>query len=380
MNIRAFETERYFAKYEFTTPHLLSVSDCESFSIDELLQFGGYSIDDLTKIRLGYTESQGDPLLRARVADNYENVDADHVLILNSPVEGIYLAMRSLLALGDEAIILSPAYDALINLAESISSQVIRWQINSTTVGWQLDLKKLQTIISEKTKLIVVNFPHNPSGLLPSEEEFSRLVELADKYGIWLFCDEMYRGLEFSQRSTLPSAADLYQRSIVLAGLSKSHGLPGLRAGWLIVRDAELRQQIINWKDYTSICPAAPIEFLARVALDAGEKLVQRNNKIISDNIRLANAFFARWADMFTWRVPEAGSVALVGISVSSATRYCHQLAKEAGILLLPAKFMGYDDRHVRFGFGRLSFPAALAAYEKNLEQNSNKPAISKKR
>ncbi len=376
MKIRTFETERYYAKYEFTTPHLLSVSDCETVSIDELLQLGGYSYDEFAKIRLGYTESQGDPLLRARVADGYENVDADHVLILNSPVEGIYLAICSILEPGDEAIIMTPAYDALINLAESISSQVIRWQINLTTTGWQLDLDKLQAVISENTKLIVVNFPHNPSGLLPSEEEFSRLVALANHYGIWLFCDEMYRGLEFSQRATLPSAADLYQRSIVLAGLSKSHGLPGLRAGWLIVRDAELRQQIINWRDYTSICPAAPVEFLARVALDAGENLVQRNNKIIRDNIRLANAFFARWAEMFTWRAPEAGSVALVGISVSSATQYSHQLAKKAGVLLLPAKFMGYDDRHVRFGFGRLSFPSALAAYEEHLEQNENVPAI----
>ena len=377
MNIKTFETERYYAKYEFSTPHLLSVSDCESVSIDELMQLGGASYNELAKIRLGYTESQGDPLLREQVADSYENVDADHVLILNSPVEGIYLAIRSILEPGDEAIIMTPAYDALINLAESISDQVIRWQIKSTTAGWEFDLEKLQTIISENTKLIVVNFPHNPSGLLPNVEEFSKLVALADHYGIWLFCDEMYRGLEFNQRKTLPSTADLYQRSIVLAGLSKSHGLPGLRAGWLIVRDAELRQQIINWRDYTSICPAAPIEFLARAALAAGEKFVQRNNKIISDNIRLANAFFARWSDMFTWREPEAGSVALVGINVLSATQYSHQLAKEAGVLLLPAKFMGYDDRHVRFGFGRLSFPSALAAYEEHLEQPENDPANS---
>ena len=145
--------------------------------------------------------------IKSRVADSYENVAADHVLILNSPVEGIYLAIRSILEPGDEAIIMTPAYDALINLAESITSQVIRWQIKPTAAGWQMDLEKLQAIISENTKLIVVNFPHNPSGLLPSEEEFSRLVALADHYGIWLFCDEMYRGLEFSQRATLPSAA-----------------------------------------------------------------------------------------------------------------------------------------------------------------------------
>lgn len=371
MKIKTFETERYYAKYEFTSRHLLSVSDCESVSIEELLQYGGHSFDELGKIRLGYTESQGDPSLRAKIAERYLHVRADQVLILNSPIEGIYITMRALLGDGDEAIILSPAYDALINLPESISSGVFRWQLEPTANGWELELEKLQKAISRNTKLLVVNFPHNPSGFLPQEEELARLVELADKHGIWLFCDEMYRGLEYGQRATLPSAADLYQRSIVLAGLSKSHGLPGLRAGWLIVRNEALLQEISKWKDYTSICSAAPTEFLAQVALDAEEKLVQRNVKIISDNIRLADDFFSRWSEMFEWRKPDAGSVAMVGINVPSATQYCHQLAEEAGIVLLPTKFMGYDDRHVRFGFGRLSFPAALAAYEDFLDKHS---------
>ncbi len=376
MKIRTFETERYYAKYEFTTPYLLSVSDCESVSIEELFELGGHTFEDFADITLGYTDSQGDPLLREKIAAGYSEVYSDDILVLNSPVEGIYLAIRSLLDPDDEAIVLTPAYDALINLAESISDRVIRWTIKPSSGGWRMDFDRLEKIISKKTKLIVVNFPHNPSGLLPNEEEFSRLVQIADHYGIWLFCDEMYRGLEHSEKPILPSAADLYQRSIVLSGLSKSQGLPGLRAGWLIVRDEGVRQRVIKWRDYTSICPAAPIEFLARVALDVEQKLIQRNNNIIRGNIQLADEFFARWPELFNWRAPEAGSVALVGINVSSATQYSHQLAKGAGVLLLPAKFMGYDDRHVRFGFGRLSFPAALEAYQKHLESKEGKASF----
>lgn len=376
MKIRTFETERYYAKYEFTTPYLLSVSDCESVSIEELFELGGHTFEDFADITLGYTDSQGDPLLREKIAAGYSEVYSDDILVLNSPVEGIYLAIRSLLDPDDEAIVLTPAYDALINLAESISDRVIRWTIKPSSGGWRMDFDRLEKIISKKTKLIVVNFPHNPSGLLPSEEEFSRLVQIADHYGIWLFCDEMYRGLEHSEKPILPSAADLYQRSIVLSGLSKSQGLPGLRAGWLIVRDEGVRKRVIKWRDYTSICPAAPIEFLARVALDVEQKLIQRNNNIIRGNIQLADEFFARWPELFNWRAPEAGSVALVGINVSSATQYSHQLAKGAGVLLLPAKFMGYDDRHVRFGFGRLSFPAALEAYQKHLESKEGKASF----
>jgi aspartate/methionine/tyrosine aminotransferase len=174
----------------------------------------------------------------------------------------------------------------------------------------------------------------------------------------------MYRGLELHGRDTLSSAADLYERAVVLAGLSKVHGLPGLRAGWLAVRDAALRASLLNWKFYTTICPPAPVEFLALAALAAREKLVARSCALIEGNLAEAQAFFARWPDFFSWRPPLAGSVALVGLAVPSATAYCHALAREAGVLLLPSTCLGYGDQHVRMGFGRANFSEALQHYE----------------
>ncbi|MFN2222934.1 MAG: aspartate/tyrosine/aromatic aminotransferase, partial [Candidatus Promineifilaceae bacterium] len=113
-----------------------------------------------------------------------------------------------------------------------------------------------------------------------------------------------------------------------------------------------------------TICPAAPTEFLALAALTAGEIIVSRNRALIRDNIALAEPFFGRWPDLFTWRPPRAGSVALVGLNVPSATDYCHHLAQTAGVLLLPGAFMGIEDRYVRFGFGRQAFAKALTYYE----------------
>ena len=162
---------------------------------------------------------------------------------------------------------------------------------------------------------------------------------------------------------------DRYERALVLSGLSKVHGLPGLRSGWLVVPDATLRDQLIGWKHYTSICPPAPSEFLAQAALQAQQSLVARNRALVRENLNLADAFFARWRDLFMWRRPHAGSVALVGLRLTSATAFCQQLIDEAGILLLPGPYLGYDDRHVRFGFGRADFGANLARLENYLER-----------
>jgi aspartate/methionine/tyrosine aminotransferase len=235
-----------------------------------------------------------------------------------------------------------------------------------------LDLDQLNSLVSARTKLIVVNFPHNPTGFLPALDQLQSIINIARQHGAWIFCDEMYRGLELYGVETLPSMVDLYERSLVLAGLSKVHGLPGLRAGWLVIRDDVLRTELINWKFYTSICPPAPTEFLALAALQIQEQLISRNRSIIVENVAEAEAFFGRWPDLFTWRPPQASSVALVGLHQPSATDYCHHLAEEAGVLLLPSSCFGYGDEHVRMGFGRESFGKGLARLEAFLHSEKN--------
>lgn len=369
MHITPFSIEAFFALYEFNTPYLLCSSDCESMTVGELLELAVVETDSLLSLRLGYTESQGNPDLRAAVAGHYEQVRADDVVVLAAPEEGIYVALRALLEPGDHVVVLTPAYASLLNLADHIAGEhnVSRWEVRPAGGRWQVDLDELERLVTSRTRLLVVNFPHNPTGFLPTADTFATIVDIARRNGAWLLCDEMYRGLELDPAERLPSAGDLYERAIVLAGLSKVHGLPGLRSGWLICRDAEVRQALIDWKFYTTICPPAPSEFLAGAALRAHDALAARNRDLIARNLGLAGDFFARHAELFDWRPPQAGSVALVGLNVPSATTYCHSLAAEAGVLLLPSSCLGYGDRHVRFGFGRANFPEALAHYERFL-------------
>jgi aspartate/methionine/tyrosine aminotransferase len=367
MKINPFATEQFFAQYEFSTPYILCASDCETTTVGEVLQLAGMEPANLLDLRLSYTESQGNPALRELIAGNYDHVTADEVVCLGAPEEGIYLLMRTLLEPGDHVVVLTPAYDSLLNLAEHVSGNVSRWAIQPTETGWRLDLDELARLVTAETRLVIVNFPHNPTGLLPNPAEFVTLVDIVRARGAWLFCDEMYRGLEHNSVDRLPSAVDLYERAIILAGLSKTHGLPGLRTGWLVVRDPVVREALINWKHYTTICPPAPSELLATAAMRAHQTLVERSRAIVASNLVLAEPFFGRHGSLFHWRPPQAGSVALVGLNVPSAAAYCRDLARDAGVLLLPGSHLGYDDRSVRFGFGRVNFPEALERYEADL-------------
>lgn len=366
MKIADFETEQFFARYEFNTPHQLCNSDCESISIAELLDMAGDSLEQFGEQRLIYTESQGHPELRESISSVYSSVSADDVVVLGTPVEGIYLVARALLEPGDEVIVLSPAYDALINMFAHVSGpdQVKKWEFKPGESRWELDLNDLRSLISSSTRMVVVNFPHNPTGFLPSPEMQRELASIIEEHDLWLFYDEMYYGLVHSGTTAIPSAADVTKNSIVLSGLSKTHGLPGLRCGWLIIQDGALRENIMNWKYYTSICPPVATEYLAIAALRVWETLRDRNVARIEQNLERADAFFERWPELFTWRRPMAGSTALVGYDVPSVEALATRLAAQEGILIHPARILGSDDHHMRIGLGRDGFAEALQQFE----------------
>ena len=370
MKITRFATEHFFAKYEFTTPYQLCNSDCETLTMDELLKMAGVPLSEFGSLSLGYTESPGNLPLRESIAAMYKGITADEVIFLGSPIEGIYLAARAILNPGDEVVVLNPAYDALINMFEHVvgAENVKKWQFIPGKSQWELDLDDLNRLITTKTKLVVVNFPHNPTGYLPTPQQLDQLIKIVEERELTLFCDEMYFGLIHNGTQPIPSAAELCPKAVVLSGLSKTYGLPGIRSGWLIVKDKPLRDEIINWKFYTSICPPAPTEFLTSVALKVHQELRDRSLAQIERNLALADAFFDRWPQMFTWRRPMAGSTALVGMNVPSVEVFAEKMASEAGILIQPATTLGWDDQHFRLGLGRASFGLALEKFEEYIK------------
>jgi aspartate/methionine/tyrosine aminotransferase len=366
MQIRNFETEDFFAKYEFTKPYLISASDCESVSIAELIRLGGGSVEAFLQTKLSYPEMSGSENLRSEIAATYQSADPSQILVLGSPIEGIYLTMRALLEKGDHVVILSPAYDALFNVAEHVSGNVSRWFLTNDGKRWHLDFEQLEQLLTPKTKLLVLNFPHNPTGFIPSLAELDRILKIANQHGITIFSDEIYRGLEYGE-NRIPSLLDLDNKAIVLSGASKSLGLPGLRFGWLATKNATAYKKLHDFKIYTSMCSTQAGEYLGLMALRAAPQLVKKNLAIIKQNLLIAEKFFAKWNDRFAWLKPMAGSVSLMKLKQGSAEAFCLEMADHHGIVLLPAKFMGYEDSFARLGFGRTNFQLGLEAFDKAL-------------
>ena len=318
-------------------------------------------------LRLGYAESQGLPLLRREIAALYEGLSADDVLVA-VPEEAIFVAVNCLVEAGDHVVCTSPGYQSLYEIARAIGCEVSPWRPVEGAAGWRFDGDALEKLLTPRTKLLVVNFPHNPTGALLSAAEFERVVALARERGIHLFSDEMYRYLEADPADRLPAACTLYDKALSLFGMSKTFGLAGLRLGWLATKDAALLQRMLAFKDYTTICNAAPSEILALIGLRARERLVALHRERIAGNLDRLDAFFKRHAALFSWSRPKAGTVGFPGLRAEKdADAFCDAVMKGAQVMLLPSSVYGYSQPHVRVGFGRRNMPEALERLDRFL-------------
>jgi aspartate/methionine/tyrosine aminotransferase len=353
MRIAPFALERYFAKHEFCARYLLSSSDCESLSLTELLAMADPETTALWKnLRLGYTETPGHPLLRKEIARLYRGIVAQNILV-TVPEEGIFLLMHALLSPGDHIVCTFPGYQSLYEVARSIGCDVSVWEPDENR-GWCFDPGQLEKMIRPDTRMVVVNFPHNPTGSVPSRNDFEKIVDLVSRHGTYLLSDEMYRFLEIEEGYTLPSACELYDRAFTLCGLSKSFGLPGLRIGWLAShRDKEL-ERVSMLRDFTTICSSAPSEILAVMALRSRKSIIQTQLKRVRRNVKLLDSFFSEYEDFFRWNRPAGGSVCFPRMLIDHHTgTFCERLIEETGIMLVPSSIFQYGENHIRIGFGR---------------------------
>lgn len=370
MNLTPFKLERYFAQYEFNVPYVLCASDCESLTIGELLALQPGAAERMQQHWLGYTESQGSPSLRQAICSIYQTISTDDVLVHSGAEEAVFLFMHAMLGSGDHVIVHSPCYQSLAEVARGIGATVTPWPAREEN-GWALDLDELRRSIRPGTIAIVVNTPHNPTGYLMDSESWRTLQQIAQDSGVTLFSDEVYRESEHHPADRLAAACDVNPAAVSLGVLSKTYGLPGLRIGWVATHNHEILRRMAALKDYTTICSSAPSEFLAELALRHRRALAERNLQIIRGNLDVLDDFFARYADRFAWRRPRAGSIAFPRLAGGDIDAFCHDLARRAGVLLLPGTV--YDDagNHFRIGFGRRNLPEAINRLDEYLATRS---------
>ncbi|WP_281967236.1 pyridoxal phosphate-dependent aminotransferase [Roseovarius nanhaiticus] len=364
-----FRLETHFAKWEFSARHHLTASDAESLSLPDLLAMA--SDEDRAAFEtmwLGYTETWGMPALRETIAQTYARQKAGDILCFAGASEGIFAANNVLLSKGDHAVVVTPNYQS----HETLPSMICE----ATGVpldpddNWSLDIDRVKDAIRPNTRLLTINFPHNPTGAILPLDRYAALIELCRHHGIWILHDEIFHGLGPSGARHLPFVADEYERGLSLGVMSKSYGLPGLRIGWIACQDRDVLSRMERMKHYLSICNSGPSEHLARIALKARDRLLARNNAIVDANLPKWDAFFARHPELFEWHRPDGSCMGYPRyLGAEGVQAFAQALVEEAGVLVLPATIYRSElgetpqDRF-RIGFGRAVLDDGLAAFD----------------
>jgi aspartate/methionine/tyrosine aminotransferase len=365
-----FRLERYFARHEFTAPRLLCVSDCETLTAGALLDFEPGARQAFENLALGYTDSHGAPGLREEIAGLYQGIGPGNALVHVGAQEAIFTFAAACLKPGDEAIIHVPCYQSLEEVARGLGCSVVPWTARMEN-GFVPDPDELARLVTARTRAIVVNSPHNPTGACLDASGTARVAEIAANAGCLLFSDEVYRFMEHGPGEAPRPACELYERAVSLGVMSKSFGLAGLRVGWAACRDETALAAMAAAKDYTTICGSAPSEFLAALALRHKDAVLGRTRSITLGNLILLDEFMARHAARFAWVRPTGGPIAFPRLAGGDdAGAFCRDVLDGCGVLLLPGGLYGDEwASHFRIGFGRSDFARGLGVLDQYLSE-----------
>jgi aspartate/methionine/tyrosine aminotransferase len=352
MRVEQFAMERMQSTWENRVDVNLSESGVYPLTPRELLQ--DTDLEVVLDQALVYTQSNGTPELRSLIAGLYPGATPDHVHVTNGGSEANYMAVWRLVEPGDEVVMLVPNYMQTWGLVRAFGGTVREWPlIEDREAGrWRPDLDRLATLVTDKTRLILLCTPNNPTGATLTAQELDDIARIAARHDAWVLSDEVYRGAELVDGET-PSMWGRYERVIVTSGLSKAYGLPGLRIGW-ITAPPEFVASTWAYHDYTTIAPGALSDRLARVALapERRASILARTRRIIRENLPLIEGWLHAHDPMFSWIAPRAGAIVYVRYNYAiNSTELVTRLRNEKSVLVVPGDHFGMDG-YLRLGFG----------------------------
>jgi aspartate/methionine/tyrosine aminotransferase len=351
MRLEQFDMERLQSTYENLVEYNLSESGVRPLTPRELL---GDDAEALLDQPLVYTQSNGTRELRETIASLYPGAGADHIEVTNGGAEANFVTLFRLVEPGDEVALLVPTYMQAWGLARAFGATVKEWRlIDDPRAGrWRPDLDELKSIVSARTKLIVICTPNNPTGARLTSDELDAIASIAEKHGAWVLSDEIYRGAELDGVDAA-SMWGRYPRVVVTSGLSKAYGLPGVRIGW-VAGPTDLIASLWSYHDYMTIAPGALSDRLARVALGPERRpaLLARTRGIIRANLPLVEQWLHDRHPGFAWLSPEAGAILYVRYNHRlNSTKLVTRLREEQSVLMVPGDHFGMDG-YLRIGFG----------------------------
>ncbi|MCW1968531.1 MAG: aminotransferase class I/II-fold pyridoxal phosphate-dependent enzyme [Anaerolineae bacterium] len=357
MKIEDFALERWLTRHELYVKYDIAESGILPLKLNDLLAFEpaedrAASLERLLNLPLGYSEAVGTRELRGMIAATYPNVDPDNILVTTGAIEANFLLFNVLLDAGDHVVATYPAYQQLYSVPRAIGCNVSLWKVTPEN-DFCYDLKALQALVTPKTRLIVVNTPHNPTGAMLSEHELRQVYALAESVGAMVLCDEAYRWLAIpGGENFAPPICTLGKHGISVGTISKPFGLPGLRLGWMVA-PKDIIAKCWAMRDYVSLSPGKLNDAIAILAFKHREKIIERNATIIRANLDAANAWVAQQADILAWKPPRGGLLALLKYQLDMPSlELADKLATEYSVMLAPGSSFGYEN-YLRIGVGQ---------------------------
>ena len=349
MKFEEFELERNQSLFEHEVDYNLSESGLHPLPLKSILTEDEQQ--ELLETELIYGYTTGTPMLREKIADLYTGADFDNVLATSGSAEANFVAVMTLLEPGDELIYMVPNYLQIRGIARSFGITVKELPLREE-LGWQWDMKELESMISSKTKMIGVCHPNNPTGSIVSKENMGKIIDIASENDCWILSDEVYRGAELNGIES-PSFYGNYEKTIVNAGLSKAYRLPGLRIGWT-VGPKDYIKKAWAFHDYTSISIAYHSDWVASRILDTKRRkqILDGTKQHLNQNMNT----LVEWIDTCDGKLslspPQAGAIAFVRIKMDIPSQdLTYHIRDKFSVLLTAGKWFGLEG-FLRFGYG----------------------------
>jgi aspartate/methionine/tyrosine aminotransferase len=346
-----FELEHYQSLYENNVRYNLADSSVKCLTTREWLSEAEQQ--ELLDTGLFYPEVNGTHQLRSTIAALYpNNPSPDQILVTVGASQANSMVATTLLEAGDEVVVLSPGYRQIWGIAKNLGCTVKELRLDADN-NWRLDLSQLDTLVTERTKLVAVVNPNNPTGTILSRAEMEAIVAACARVGAWLHADEVYCGTERDQAEETPSFWGMYDKLICTSSLSKAYGLSGLRIGWSI-SSPEMMQELWRRHEYAVIAAAAPSMTMANIALQPAKRaqLLERQKQISRTGWQVLQNWVGQQAGLFSVNHSPATSIAFVRFHLPlSSFDFAERIRQGVSVLVAPGVYLGAEE-HLRITIG----------------------------
>ena len=377
MDITTARLEAWMRDYYHTTDFDIGSSGVRDLAMAEFRALCGFELAELDPMVFHDSESYGGSGLRSALAERWSGGDAGRMMVTHGSSEAIYLVMHLALEPGDEVIVVDPAYQQLHDIAAWRGCRVTRWPL-AVGDGFAPDFARLRELAASRPRMIVVNFPHNPTGVSITAAEQKELVAIAAEAGAWLVWDNAFGELTYAADPLpLPS---WYDKCIAFGTFSKSYGLAGLRVGWCLA-PPELLARMALLRDYIALYVSPVLEFFAEQAVRHADRIVALQREHATANLGVLREWARGLPELVRFTEPAGGVAAFVEFpGQSDVEASCRRLAEEHRVLLVPGVCFGdaYRD-YARLGFGGTTaeLTTGLARLEQVLREDL-RPATSR--